>query len=412
MKKFSKIRSCRERAELVRNRLWISAAILLGCSIASWPVYAQREALKQRIQIKMVFFRSVGIFPGLSIGIVLPDNTVWAFTSGWADSVRHIPKRVNSYMEQGSVGKTYVSAIMMQLNHDKKIGLDDKISKYLDHYPWFSRLPNARDVTIRMLMNHTSGNMRYEFKDAFTKDLSNNRDKVRKPEEELAYVFDEKAAFKAGEGWDYADTNYIVLAMIMEQVSNQRYYDMLDKLLLKPLGLVETRPSDQRKLKGLVLGYAGAGNEFGGRSEVIGDDGKMIINPQFEWTGGGIYSTTRDLAKWGKILYEGKAFDPSMLPIMEDGVEAKKLGVNTYYGLGVIIRQSTKYGVFYGHSGFFPGYMTELCYFPKYKMAFAVQTNLSDYKNMNVWPLKVLIEIAKLAFSDPASTDKKAGRFK
>ncbi|MCI0693243.1 serine hydrolase [candidate division KSB1 bacterium] len=86
-------------------------------------------------------------------------------------------------------------------------------------------------------------------------------------------------------------------------------------------------------------------------------------------------STTADLAKWAKALYEGKAFDSSLLPKMLDGVPAK-LGPNTKYGLGVIIRQ-TPFGASYDHSGFFPGYLTEMMYFPDAKMAIAVQVNTS-----------------------------------
>lgn len=294
------------------------------------------------------------------------------------------------------MGKTYVSAIAMQLIKEGKFSLDDKVSKYLGHYSWFSRLPNAADITIKMLMQHTSGIMRYEFKPSFTNDLTANPGKVWKPEELLAYVFDEKAPFKAGQGWDYADTNYIVLAMIMEQVTGKAYYDMLRDRILKPYHLTETLPSDKRKLKGLIQGYAGKNNDFGHQSEVIAPSGEFIINPQFEWTGGGVYATTADLAKWGKMLYEGKVFDPAMLPVMEDGVPARMLGRNTNYGLGVIIRQSPDYGVSYGHSGFFPGYMTEMCYFPKYKICIAVQTNSSDYASFKMQPLRVLTEVVKL----------------
>jgi len=363
-------------------------------------VKAQHEALKQKLQAKLDSFCVAGKFPGLTLGIVLPDNTSLAFASGMADSTKRIPMTTDSYLMEGSVGKTYASVITMQLIKEGKFSLDDKVSKYLGHYGWYSRMPNAADITIKTLMNHTSGIMRYEFKPAFTKDLTNNPDKVWKPEELLAYVLDEKPAFKAGEGWEYADTNYIVLAMIIEQVTGKKYYDLLQHRILKPFHLTQTKPSDKRKLPGLVQGYAGKDNDFGGKSEAIGDDGKFIINPQFEWTGGGVYCTSRDLAKWAKLLYEGKAFDPAMLPVMEDGVPAKMLGPNTNYGLGVIIRHSDKYGTTIGHSGFFPGYMTEMFYFPQYKMAFAVQTNTSDYRNMKVSALKVLFEIAKTAFAE------------
>ncbi|MGZ3943668.1 MAG: serine hydrolase domain-containing protein, partial [Mucilaginibacter sp.] len=200
--------------------------------------------------------------------------------------------------------------------------------------------------------------------------------------------------------------NYIVLAMIMEQVTGSKYYDLLRKRILQPYHLTQTKPSNQRKLPGLVQGYAGKDNDFGGRSEVIGEDGRFIINPQFEWTGGGIYSTSSDLAKWAKMLYEGLVFDPAMLPVMETGTPAKMLGANTSYGLGVIIRQSAKYGTSIGHSGFFPGYMTEMFYFPQYKIAFAVQTNTSDYRNMKISALKVLLEIAKTTFEDSQNSTK------
>ena len=144
-------------------------------------------------------------------------------------------------------------------------------------------------------------------------------------------------------------------------------------------------------MKGLAQGYAGAENEFGGKDKVIGEDGLFIINPQFEWTGGGIYSTTEDLAKWGKLLYEGKIIDTSLL--LSSAVPAK-LGRDTKYALGVIIRP-TSLGIAYGHSGFFPGYMTELLYFPEYQISVAIQCNSSDFKNLKISLLKCLIEMAK-----------------
>ncbi|MBS1529585.1 MAG: beta-lactamase family protein [Bacteroidetes bacterium] len=383
-----------------RNDKTLTTALLIVLIVSSFSVYAQNDALKQKIQAKLDSFRLAGKFPGLTLGVALPDNTILAFASGSADSTKHIPMTTGSYLMEGSVGKTYVSAVTMQLIAEGKFSLDDKVSKYLGHYDWYGRMPNAQDITIKMLMNHTSGIMRYEFKPAFTKDLTNNPDKVWKPEELLAYVLDEKPSFKAGEGWEYSDTNYIVLAMIIEQVTGKKYYDLMKERILKPLHLTQTKPSDHRKLPGLVQGYAGIKNDFGGKSEVIGDDGKFIINPQFEWTGGGIYCTSRDLARWAKLLYEGKACDPSMLPLMETGTAAKMLGQNTEYGLGVIIHHSDKYGTFIGHSGFFPGYLTEMYYFPQYKMAFAVQTNTSDFSNKKISPLKILVEIAKTTYEE------------
>jgi len=277
-------------------------------------------------------------------------------------------------MLTGSTGKTFAAATAMLLIKEGKIGLDDKVEKYFGNEVWFARLPNAKDITVRQLMNHTSGLVRYEFKEQFTKDLSANPDKVWKPEELLSYLLDEKAPFEAGKGWDYSDTNYIVLGMIIEKVTRRSFYDEANKRVVRKLKLSNTIPQDSREIKGLVQGYAGANNPFGGRDEMI-SDGKFAINPQFEWTGGGWASTSEDLARWAKLMYEGKAFDASMVPIMLDGVPAK-LGPNVKYGLGVIIRP-TAAGLTYGHSGFFPGYLTDMMYFPEKKIAIAVQVNSS-----------------------------------
>jgi hypothetical protein len=180
--------------------------------------------------------------------------------------------------------KTYVAAIALQLVKEGKLGLDDKIEKYLGKETWFARLPNARDITVRMLMNHTSGLVRYELNEKFLADLTKNPAKVWQPEEEVAYLFDAKAPFAAGQGWDYSDTNYIVLGMIIERVTQSRYYDLLRKRLLRPLKLNDTVPSDSRRIPGLAQGYAGEKNVFGG-SDAMLINGQFAINPQFEWTG-------------------------------------------------------------------------------------------------------------------------------
>jgi len=120
-------------------------------------------------------------------------------------------------------------------------------------------------------------------------------------------------------------------------------------------------------------------------------NGKFAINPQFEWTGGGMVSNAEDLARWAKAMYEGKAFDATLLPQMLDGVAAPMLGKKTKYGLGVIIRP-TRAGLTYGHSGFFPGYMTDMMYFPEHKIAVAVQVNSSVPQNLGKPLGRVLVE--------------------
>jgi CubicO group peptidase (beta-lactamase class C family) len=143
-----------------------------------------------------------------------------------------------------------------------------------------------------------------------------------------------------------------------------------------------------------IQGYAGPNNPFGGTDEMI-VNGKFVINPQFEWTGGGFASTAQDLARWAKLFYEGKAFSPDLLPQVLDGVPAPMLGRETRYGLGTIIRK-TKAGTSYGHSGFFPGYITEMMYFPEHRVAVAVQVNTSVPANLGKPLGRVLVEVMEV----------------
>ena len=368
----------------------------VGASFAKNPVDTNKglEKVKQQFQTKLDGWHAKAKFSGATVGIVLADGTSFAIATGYSDRDAKTPMKPGDLMMAGSVGKTYVAAVALQLIDKGKIGLDDKIEKYLGKEKWFPRLPNAKDITVRQLMNHTSGLVRYEFKSTFTKDLMKNPYKVWKPSEQVSYLLDEKAPFEAGKGWEYSDTNYIVLGMIIEKVSGKTYYSLAKKNLLKPLKLKNTKPQTQREIKGLIPGYAGANNPFGGKDKVL-ENGKYYINPQFEWTGGGMVTNTEDLARWAKYMYEGKAFNKDLLPEMLKGTSAPMLGRNTKYGLGVIIRPTPK-GITYGHSGFFPGYVTDMMYFPEKKIALAIQVNSSVFRDIGRNPAMTLIEMVDI----------------
>ena len=364
--------------------------LLIVCLLSFVSVHGQ-TSLQTALQAKLDEWHKAGNFPGATLGVVLADGQSFGLAVGFSDRDAKTPMKPNDRMLAGSVGKTFAAATALQLVKEGKITLDDKIEKYLGGEPWFSRLPNAKEITVRQLMNHTSGLVRYEFKEQFTKDLTANPDKTWKPAELVAYLFDEKAPFEAGKGWDYSDTNYIVLGMIIEKVTGKKFYDEANRRLLKPLKLNDTIAQDGPRLKGLVQGYAGPNNPFGGKDAMI-HDGKFAINPQFEWTGGGYVSTAQDLARWAKMIYEGKAFSPDLLPQVLEGVSAPMLGRESKYGLGVIIRQTTA-GTSYGHSGFFPGYVTDMMYFPEHKVAVAVQVNTSVGRNLGKPLSRVLVEM-------------------
>jgi D-alanyl-D-alanine carboxypeptidase len=130
----------------------------------------------------------------------------------------------------------------------------------------------------------------------FTSDLRAQPDKVWKPEEEIAYQLDAKPPFAAGQGWDYSDTNYIVLGMIVEGITGRPLYDEIRARFLAPLTLTRVVPSTSRRIPGLIPGYAGPRDPLGLPDEMM-VKGVLVVNPQFEWAGGGFATSPLDLAR-------------------------------------------------------------------------------------------------------------------
>jgi len=326
-----------------------------------------------RLQHTLDSLQVAGLFIGATVGVALPDGQVLALATGLSDTVLDVPMRPDHRMLAGSVGKMFFAAVALRLVADGRLDLDAQISEWLGTEPWFDSLPNARAVTIRHLMSHTSGLVRYEFNPTFIADLLADPGRTFTPVEEIRYLFGATPPFAAGAGWDYSDTNYIVLAMILERILGTTAYDAIRQQVVEPLGLMGTIASDRRDLAGLAQGYAGPRNPFGGYDAMV-VDGVFAINPQFEWAGGGFASTGADLARLAVAWYEGVLFDSAVVRQAVDGVPAPALGPGVRYGLGVIVRD-TPLGPAWGHSGYFPGYLTEVRYYPAHRTAIAVQLN-------------------------------------
>lgn len=352
----------------------------------------QITELKQRLQAAFDSIYAAGDFPGATAGFRLQDGTSFGLAVGVSDRERGRPMSPGDRMLAGSVGKTYVAAVALQLVSENRLVLDEMVEAYLGNESWFERLPNGGDITVRMLMNHTSGVVRYEFNEAFTRDLTSDPNRIWKPQELISYILDTEAPFPAGEGWTYSDTNYILLGMIIEKITGNTLYGEIERRLLVPLELEDTVPSDSRSIPELVQGYAGRNNPFGGTDAMV-KDGLFTINPQFEWAGGGFAATTEDLARWAADIYEGRAYDPALLEQALEGVLSPQLGRGTRYGLGVIILRLPA-GKSYGHSGFFPGYLTEMHYFPEYRFAVAFQVNTSVGRAVGRSPASIVNEFA------------------
>jgi D-alanyl-D-alanine carboxypeptidase len=379
--------------------LSILCALLASGHEPSFAADKDLEKIRRSVKAKLDELHANAEFPGATVGFVLPDGRSGSVSAGLADVENKIPLKPADRMLAGSIGKTYVAAVALQLVQEGKLNLDHKIERWFGGEPWFNRLANARDITVRMLMNHTSGIVEYyELKDCM-KTLKEKPDKVWRPVELVECALDSKPLFAAGQGWSYADTNFILVGMIVERITKSSLYEEVNRRILRPLALVNTVPSDRRVIPGVITGYSRPNSPFGFEGRVI-IDGKFVTNPQFEWAGGGFASTAEDLARWAKFFYEGRVLKKPYLDQMLTAVEAKT-GRGDKYGLGVQVRQS-EWGISYGHGGWFPGYLSEMEYFPEHKVAIAIQFNTDAGRKLKKGLRAYVADFARIVMGEPA----------
>ena len=369
---------------------------------------AQVKAIRDQVQVKLDQFRVAKGFPGGTIGFVLPDGRSGAVSTGVSDLTTKRALAPDDLMLAGSIGKTFVAATMLQLAAEGKVNLDDKIDHWFKAEPWFPKLANSNDITVRMLLNHSSGVPNHADDEKFFKSLTANPDRTWKPEDALAFVLGKKPLFAAGKGFSYSDTNYTLVGMVIERVAGQTLFDEVTRRFLKPLKLDHTLPQQGRVIPGLVNGYSSFTNLAGPQGAMI-IGGKFTINPQAEWAGGGFASTAEDLARWAKVLYEVGLIKQPYFDQMLNGIDT---GETDKYGLGVEIAEG-RWGKALGHDGFFPGYVSAMQYFPQYKVAVAIQINTDREKqlpDLNVCideVMKIIVgELTGQKFAEPK--DRKA----
>lgn len=319
-------------------------------------------------------------FPGACAAFVLRDGRIGAVAVGHVDGERKEPLTTRHRIFSGSIGKTYVAAVALQLVAAGELDLDAKVSTWLGGEPWFLRVPNHADLTLRMLLRHQSGVPEHVWKPEFHRAVLAEPDRQWRAAELVAFVFDDAPLFAAGDGFAYADTNYVLVGAVLEQHTGKSWFELLRSRLLEPLDLDETSASDRRDIPGLANGFASGMALHEGPTV---RDGRYFVNPQFEWCGGGVCSTTRDLARWGAALLLGDVVPEPMRAAWLDAVEAPRVGGR--YGLGVIVRDG-ELGPAHGHTGTMVGCLSVVQSYPQQGLTVALQWNTDDGRKLGGHP--------------------------
>lgn len=315
--------------------------------------------------------------PGITFSVIDRNGKIINYAAGYSDVEDKLELTTAHKFLSGSIGKTYAATLVFQLVESGKINLTKKYIEYFPDTDWLTNLPNIYDITVEMLLQHSSGLPRYVLKPEIWNALHENPNKVWTYEERLQVIFDDVPVHEAGKGWAYSDTNYILLGMLIEKVTGKAYYDLVRNTILKPNRLINTEPSDKRLIENLTQGYSRLPEGFHVPNKTVKDK-QYFMNPQLEWTGGGMASTTEDLAKWAKLYYEGKLVSKtSLYNITTANPNGKNVEGTSSYGMGSFIYE-TEHGEAFGHTGFMPGFNSIFIYYPKLGTAAAMNINC-DY---------------------------------
>ena len=349
---------------------------LLSLALAVQPGDVE---LRARLQAELDAWRAEVKAPGAVAAVAWPDRerAPLVAASGLARKAPAQPMPLEGRFFSGSIGKVVVATVALQLVQEGVITLDAPIAAWLADEEWFARLPNHDALRVRHLLNHTSGLPEYFDAPGALAKLRDEPQAEWSVADRLEFVLDRKPLFAAGAGWAYADTNYIVLGALLEAASGEEFHERAERTVLGPLGLAETTPSIGARHLGLVSGYTAPGRPFPFPAEVA-VDGVYCANTQFEWTGGGYVTTPRDLARLAAGLWGSDALlPPERRAEMTSGVAATLLP-GERYGLGCTLRdvelgETAARAI--GHSGWFPGYLSDMAFYDAAGFAVALQVN-------------------------------------
>lgn len=285
--------------------------------------------------------------------VLVVDGDTVLLNKGYGDAVEewNIANAPDVKFRLGSLTKQFTASLVLLLEQDGKLRIEDPVNKYLPDVPaaW-------EKITLANLLGHTSGIPNFTNEKDFGEWAANRHTHA----EELARIEAKPLEFEPGSKFEYSNSNFEVLGMVIEKVSGEPYDKLLRERLLDPLGMSDTGlDTDDLVLPKRAEGYRRAG---GGKLVVARSESMSI-----PWAAGSMYSTTGDLLKWERGLFGGKVLSADSLKRMTTPGKGD-------YGLGVFVQ--TKNGVrTVVHGGGIEGFNTELAYVPERRLAVIVLSN-------------------------------------
>lgn len=361
----------------MRRRLFL--ALVLALAGFAPPATAQEAPdPAARLAAMLDDFHGRYGFPGATAAIVLPDGTVVTAATGLADIEAGRAMTPDTPMPAAGIGESFVAATVLALESEGRLSRADPLSAHLGDRPWFDALPNAHTITIDHLLRHSAGLPDHVYLPEFQRARAGLADGDGfDPETLVGFVTGHAPLSEAGAEWAYSDTGYVLLGLVIEAVTGQDWQVAVRSRLLDPLGLHATIPLKRQDLPDLAVGYVDPDNPYSLPVRTADAQGRLLWNPAVDPAGGGFASTSADLARWGHLLFGGKAMRQPYLDRLLYAVPAAINAPGISYGAGVGIRTAMPGGPVYGHGGRVPAYVSSLLHHadPGVTVAFQINTD-------------------------------------
>ncbi|MDT0607966.1 serine hydrolase domain-containing protein [Croceitalea rosinachiae] len=349
----------------------IISSILLAC-LATVSAQKKEFPKDKQVKVKAVLKKYVDIgIPGLALTVYNDETGFWSHAEGMANVEHKMPITPEHLFYLQSVSKTYMAVVILQLYEKGKLQLDDPITKYVNN-EWLVSIKGADQITIKMLLNHTSGLPEYSTDPILVSKIIQEPKRVFDVSEMLSHIKDKPLEFKPGSNYNYRNTNYGMLSLIADKVTGD-HVGYMKRSIFKKLDLDATVYLSKYNrennlnivdaywdilLEGFPVNITKL--QRSNVSSMKGDDG--------------IVASTKDAVLFLKGLVSGKLLKPKTLELMQEFVlndEGKK-----QYGLGI---QYYDLDVTYalGHSGGGVGAGCVLLYLPELDSIVFMATNFN-----------------------------------
>jgi D-alanyl-D-alanine carboxypeptidase len=352
--------------------------------------------------------------PGAAILIRSGEQGDWTDTFGTRAIGSDEPISLDDYWRIASNTKTMTATVVLQLVEEGKIKLEDPLSKYVEGFP------NGDQISIGQLLEMRSGLYSYTSGEAFNATLDDDPRRVYTPDELLAIARLEPPLFAPGAEFNYSNTNYALLGVIIEQLTGKPIAEVFEERIFEPLGLDDTSypaADDADIPEPHAQGY-----QFGTNVETLDSyalppdqvpaalDGSLapiestILNHSAFFTAGAVISTLPDMADYVEGMFNGKLLDPETEEIRLGSVQPMAPGSQGGYGYGLIEFRPE----LFGHDGQTPGFSSVIAYDPERDITIVVATNLSA-SPVNGANAAVVLTKAAVAALYPSGDDAEVG---